>query len=374
MSSAYPPPGGQWLRRCQRCGTPLALDVMMCNVCGLYNAPQQPDPAQIQQMQWQSTPAAMAGQGVQPSAPPVINGGNSQFIKYGQATPTPNAALWAHSQDFTYAQGNTNGNPPNYGNGFQAASSGSLNPPEPRGSNILLTVLVIALVCLLVGGGLTGWLYFKSANQSTNTTSTFVIVTPSTKPLFRDTFQNDSTGWDLTSNPGKFSVKVGSGSMVLEDDDNELLWEILPGKNFADFRLDVDAKLSKGDQGNGYGVYIRGASTATSEIGTYYRLELYGDGSFALYKGTLDANGNTLNNPIVNPIINSAILKEGQFNHITIIAKGSSMTFMVNGVTIYTYNDTSYKGGLIAPFVSNLTRMSPGAQATFSNLAIFPAS
>jgi hypothetical protein len=242
-----------------------------------------------------------------------------------------------------------------------------------RGSKIFLFVIISLLIVLIIGGGLSGWLYLQNRDKATPTaTPTFVITTPSTKPLFQDTFSNNATGWDLSSMPGKYEVSVGKGTMTLEDDDNKLLWEILPGKSFADFRLDVDAKLSKGDPGNGYGVYIRGASTTASEIGTYYRFELYGDGSFGVFKGALDASGNTINQQIGNYTINPAILKEGQTNHLTLIAKGSSITFMVNGVTITTYSDTSYKGGLVALFVSNPSNLPPVAQATFSHLAIFP--
>lgn len=241
--------------------------------------------------------------------------------------------------------------------------------------NVFLFVIPGLIVLLLIGGSLTGWLYLKNRNQNTITSSpTFVVTTPSTKPLFRDAFTSNATGWDLSSTPGKYQVSVGKGTLTLEDDDNKLLWEILPGKSFTDFRLDVDAKLSKGDPGNGYGVYIRGASTTASEIGTYYRFELYGDGSYAVFKGALDSNGNTQNQQIGKYILNPAILKEGQTNHITLIAKGSSMTFMVNGVKLTTYSDSTYRGGLAALFVSNLPNLPAVAQATFSNLAIFPAS
>ncbi|HEV2474059.1 MAG TPA: family 16 glycoside hydrolase, partial [Chthonomonadales bacterium] len=169
--------------------------------------------------------------------------------------------------------------------------------------------------------------------------------------------------------------QVGNGKMTLEDDNNQLLWEILPGKTFSDSRLAVDATLTKGNTSNAYGIYIRGVSTATSDIGTYYRLEIYGDGTFAVFKGAQDSSGNTVNQQVYyskSPV--SAILTEGHSNHITIIAKGSSMVFMVNGVTIYSYSDTTYRSGVVALFVSNLPNLSGGAQATFANLAIFPAS
>jgi len=169
-------------------------------------------------------------------------------------------------------------------------------------------------------------------------------------------------------------VTVGGGQMTLEDDHNKLLWEILPGQTFADFRLDVDAKLTKGDHNNGYGVFIRGIASQGIDIGLYYRFELYGDGTYAVFKGSLDATGKTQSTQITDYTANAAIQKEGNNNHITIIAKGSNMVFMVNGVTVYTYNDSAYKGGEVALFVSNLPNLNPVAQASFAHLAIFPVS
>jgi hypothetical protein len=247
---------------------------------------------------------------------------------------------------------------------------------ERRRPRTGLILAIGAILIVLVGGGLAGLLYYNSQSAPTaSSAQTFVIKTPTVKPLFRDSFTNNNTGWLLSNDPGVSLQQVGGGKMTLEDDDNKLLWEILPGKTFSDFRLDVNATLTKGNTNNAYGVYIRGVSTATSDIGTYYRLEIYGDGTFAVFKGTQDSNGNPViqrvhysNNPV------AAILTEGHSNHITIIAKGSSMVFMVNGVTIYTYTDTTYRSGLIALFVSNLAGLAGGAQATFANLAIFPAT
>jgi len=175
--------------------------------------------------------------------------------------------------------------------------------------------------------------------------------------------------------PGQYTVKVNGGSIVLEDDDHKLLSELIPGaKVYSNFKLAVDASLSKGDQNNGYGVYIRGALNQNSNLATYYRFELFGDGSYGIYKGILDANGNSQSNALVNPTSDPAIQKQGGINHLAIVANGPSMTFIVNGQTLSTITDNSYTGGSLALFVSNLPAPTPaGAQATFSNLAVYPA-
>jgi hypothetical protein len=203
-----------------------------------------------------------------------------------------------------------------------------------------------------------------------------VVTTGAAKgtPLFADTFKNNASGWSLPADPGKFSISLANGSLVIEDDSNELLWEPLPGnKTYGDFTLSVDAMLAQGDQTNGYGFYIRGTSVQNSEMATYYRFELYGDGSYAIFKGTVDANGNPTYAKLVNYTLSSAIQKQGIMNHISITAKGSSLSLTVNGQVVKTLTDASYTNGSIAPFISNMQNAKPGAQARFSNLTIYAA-
>ncbi|HEU0003870.1 MAG TPA: family 16 glycoside hydrolase [Ktedonobacteraceae bacterium] len=354
MSSMYPPRNGQTIQSCMRCGLPLLPDVPVCRNCGWYNASlPQPFANGVPNMQGQNPQANYNG-----------------FANVGPGYVPPAAPVNAYQPAM---------------NGFAPQGNYYQQPPQPeeqkRGPSVaVILLIVVALLLIIGGGGVAGYFFFfKGQGQGTGTTAitpTAAIVTPSVKPLFGDNFQDNTNKWNLTSTPGQYSVTVGGGQMVLEDDHNKLLWEILPGQTFADFRLDVDARLTKGDKTNGYGVFIRGIASQGVDIGLYYRFELYGDGTFALYKGSLDANGNTISTSVTNNeyIPNAAIKTEGNINHITVIAKGSSMVFMVNGVSVYTYNDSAYKGGEVALFVSNLPNLPPVAQAVFTHLAVFPAS
>lgn len=250
-------------------------------------------------------------------------------------------------------------------------------PPQRKsGPRMALIIGLVVLLVVIIGGGVLGYFSFIKP-QGSATTQTTLRATPTAvpkgKPLFEDAFMNNSNFWDMTGRAGQFSVKIGNGSLVLEDDNNKLLWELVPGgKTFRDFFLTTDVVLSKGTADNGYGIYIRSASNENLEIATYYRFELYGDGSYAIYKGTVDAGGTSKSNFLVNYTQNSAILKQGQVNHIAIGAKGSSMSFIVNGQTLKTVSDNSYESGSVAMFVSNLPNTTPGAQATFSNFVIYP--
>jgi hypothetical protein len=191
-------------------------------------------------------------------------------------------------------------------------------------------------------------------------------------PLFFDRFTDDSSGWNRQSVPGTYAVTLGNGALSLEDDKQSVLWEPLPGtKTYSNFQLTANAMLSKGDQNNGYGFYIRGAANQGNEVATYYRFELYGDGSYAIFKGSTGADGKTVDTKLVDFLLNPAIAKKGKLNHIMIIARGSKMSFIVNNHLLQTVTDTSYASGSIALFVSNLPEAKPVAQAQFSQLAIY---
>jgi Domain of Unknown Function (DUF1080) len=291
---------------------------------------------------------------------------------YGAPAPTQQSGFYASSPQVPQAMpgnfqsGEVNGYPPT---GFNQP------PAQKRKPKLGLIIGLVVLLIILIGGSFGAYTYLKRHNTTTTQISTPTTTpTPSAPPLFSDTFQNNNSGWDLTSDPGKFSVKVGNGTLILEDDENRLLPELIPSNtSFSNFRLSVDAVLSKGTQDNGYGIYIRVASNQNSDLATYYRFEIYGDGTYAVFKGTVDANGNSTSKPLVNYSASDVIQKVGSVNHLTIIANGPSMTFIVNGQTITTVTDSSYTSGSIALFVSNVQGTTPVAAATFSKLSIYPA-
>ncbi|HVB62171.1 MAG TPA: family 16 glycoside hydrolase [Ktedonobacteraceae bacterium] len=243
---------------------------------------------------------------------------------------------------------------------------------QPKTGLIIgIIALIVVVLAASLGGG---FLYLRSRTPVVQVTPTATpLPAPTGKPLFSDTFANNNNGWDLTSKAGQFSVKVGNGSMTLEDDNNRLLWELIPNnQNFSDFFLTVDANLTKGSQANGYGIYIRGTSDQNLDIATYYRFEIYGDGSYAIFKGKVDASGVSNSQQLVNYTPTTIINKAGKVNHIAISAKGSTMAFYVNGQKLKTIIDDTYASGSVALFVSNLLQSPAGAAATFSNLMIYP--
>lgn len=238
------------------------------------------------------------------------------------------------------------------------------------------------VIVILIGGSWWGYGYFTAQNNAQNPqTSPAATFVPKKPPLFADSFKDNTNGWSTISQTGKFSASVGNGALTLENNDHKMLWEAVPNKtkdktraygDFNDFKLLVDITLTKGDQNNGYGLLFRSVIGQNGEMTSYYRFGLYSDGTYAIFKGSTDASGKTTQTTLVDYKSNSIIQAGNKPNHLSITAKGSTMTFVVNGQTLETINDNSYKGGVIALFVINLQTAQGGAQARFTNLGIYP--
>lgn len=229
-------------------------------------------------------------------------------------------------------------------------------------------VIVLFAFLILHATGISPSTFFSKV---TATPSLYPV--PKGPPLFSDSFISDVHGWNLQSSPGNYAVTLGNGALTLRVDQQKLLWELLPGeRSYSNFTLTVNAVLSREDQNNGYGIYIRGASNQESDLATYYRFELYGDGSYAIFKGMIDTSGKSIATKIVDYTLNPAIQKQGNLNRIMIVARGAAMSFVVNGQLLKTISDRSYVSGSVALFVSNLPQAKPGAQVQFSQFAIYP--
>jgi Domain of Unknown Function (DUF1080) len=248
------------------------------------------------------------------------------------------------------------------------------SPLQKRATLLYLITVVVVIIVIAFAGLHAAGISLTTLVPNAAKPSGVAYPLPKVDPLFADSFLNDTSGWNLQSSPGNYTVNVANGALNMEVDKNKLLWEPLPGLiSYGDFTLTVNAVLTKGDQNNGYGLYIRGAAGPSSDLNTYYRFELYGDGSYAIFKGTADQNGNSTATKIVNYTLSSAIQKQGKSNQIMIFARGASMSLIVNGQLLKTFTDTSYTTGSIALFASNLSEAKPGMQVQFSQFAIYPS-
>jgi hypothetical protein len=374
-------------RSCQQCRMSLSPNEVRCGNCGFMNASEPGGNGPRRGL------LSMAGVGFGAPAQPTQSqaGGDGLWVP---PEDEPAAAQWGGSAGQAAPTGlytppsipqpvnpGNSARPPMSGGAFHRGSA-SMNKPPASLSNLIgrdffqqpvskmrVMMGVIVLIIIIISGSAIGIIYF-AAKSAPKTPTTVPIPTPAVPATFADPFNDNTYGWNLQSVAGKYAVQVGGGNLTLEESNHKLLWEPLPGqRSYDDFKLFVDATLTKGDAGNGYGIYIRGGSDANSDLATYYRFALYGDRGYAIFKGDANADAPT---KLVDWTPSTAIQGVGKVNHILITANGSALTLTVNGQELKTINDTSYTKGSVAFFVSNVTDAKPGAQVQFSNFGIYP--
>jgi hypothetical protein len=252
-----------------------------------------------------------------------------------------------------------------------ATSASVVTTLRPR---FAVKIVPLLIVLALLFAGIAAYFYFAHATTSTQCTSTAcTTTTPGSGVLFSDDFADNQHHWDLNStDPAAYTVSIANSVLTLDVNANQLLPEVVPAPTLSNFTLTVDATLSsaKGSQENGYGVYIR-ATSRQGLLVAYYRFELYGDGTYAVYKGAVQSANDDTALVARAQQASPAIHAWGQMNRLTIQASGPNMTLLVNGQQVgMVITDSSYTSGVAALFVANPTNTAQGAQASFAHLKI----
>jgi hypothetical protein len=125
--------------------------------------------------------------------------------------------------------------------------------------------------------------------------------------------------------------------------------------------------LTQADENDSVGLYLRGDSNLDHD----YRIDVFGNNTYAISKEALDASSSLEQTYFVHPSHTPLLKPIGQKNVLAVSMQGPTMTVQVNGTTVHTLTDPDYTHGQIALFVSN-GPTSQGVTAKFHNLVIYP--
>src|SRR6266513_1823834 len=175
-----------------------------------------------------------------------------------------------------------------------------------RKSVIVGFITVFLCLLLLVASGTI--LFFIQQQAGKATSSSRQIATPAVtmtkiarsptiplvdQPLFYDNFAGKSKGWSLGNAPG-YTRTIA----------NSILTESLPTDTlFTDFMVTMSFTVDKADKDDSVGLYLRGDSNLDHD----YRVDIYGDNTYAISKELLNANKTPIVNTLVNPSSTSAL-------------------------------------------------------------------
>ncbi len=241
----------------------------------------------------------------------------------------------------------------------------------------LLLIVSTALLCVLILGSAVFFVILRYGAMNTNVAthptkpklSPTGIVSPSftPQPLFSDTFIDNTKGWYTGNVPGYIRIVSGS-SLTLSDTNHKVLTESLPtNQTFSDFSLTTTFSLVSADDHDSVGVYLRGDSNLDHD----YRVEVFGNNTYAISKESLDVTNTQQITYLVGPQYSPLLHPNGQSNTFTLMMRGDQLEVIINGSVVNSLTDADYTHGQIALFVAN-GGTSPGVTASFSSIAVYP--
>lgn len=199
-------------------------------------------------------------------------------------------------------------------------------------------------------------------------TPTSIVPTPTATPqlLFADNFVDTSKGWSLGSVPGYTRV-ISNGALILADTNHTILTESLPSSTtFQDFSITITFTILDADADDSVGLYLRGDSNLDHD----YRIDFFGNKTYAISKEFLDENKEQQVQFLINPMPTTALKPVGQQNTVTVIMQGSTLILLMNGREVNTITDTDYTSGQIALFAQN-SLTSREVQASFRSVVVY---
>ena len=154
-----------------------------------------------------------------------------------------------------------------------------------------------------------------TARKATPTPTPTAKSTP--QPLFSDDFTDKSKGWYLGSTSGYTRV-IDNNTLTLADSNHTILTESLPtNTSFDDFMVSVTFTILQANQDDSVGLYLRGDSNLDHD----YRIDIYGNNTYAISKEFLDATKSPQVQFLVSPTSAAALKPAGQQNTITVMMK-----------------------------------------------------
>ena len=253
-----------------------------------------------------------------------------------------------------------------------------INANNHKVVKVRLIGAIALLLIMVISSGIFFYVQGKSSNTGSTGKSTVSPTvrkatptstsTPTPQPLFFDDFADKSKGWYLGSASGYTRV-INNNTLVLADTNHTFLTESLPtNTTFDDFMVTVSFTLLQANQDDSVGLYLRGDSNLDYD----YRIDIYGNNTYAISKEFLDASKSQQVEFLVSPSAATALKPVGQPNTITAIMKGPELVLLINGTLVNSVTDTEYTSGQIALFVQN-SETSSEVEASFSSVVVSPA-
>ncbi len=230
-------------------------------------------------------------------------------------------------------------------------------------------ILLVGLAVLVVGGSSVGIFYFTRSNQQNHPSPTATSTNQQNPYPPYATLALDDSLSDRTHSDNWYFEDTGPGTCVFtggayhakEIQPNTGKVCVGPDTKFSDFAYQVQMTIVKGDRG---GIIFR---DDTNGNGYYFVIGQDGTYEFGIYKG---ACTHCTFSTTVRGIGSSPTIHKGlnQSNLVAVVARGSTIKLYVNNHHIDSVSNSSYSGGRIGVFASDLNNPT---EVVFSNAMVW---
>jgi hypothetical protein len=178
--------------------------------------------------------------------------------------------------------------------------------------------------------------------------------------LFKDDFSNPASGWNrIATTQGETDYADGV-YRILVNEPNLDIWS-MPGRDFNDVRIEIDALKVGGERDNRYGVICRAISPDS-----FYTLIISSDGYYGIGK-IKGQEYSLIGMDALQP--SSAIVKGSALNHLRADCIGDTLSFYVNGRKLAEVRDSDYASGDVGLIAG--TYETPGTDIRFDNFIVY---
>jgi hypothetical protein len=193
-----------------------------------------------------------------------------------------------------------------------------------------------------------------------------IVVARFLAPLpYEETFDRQGS-WGADDRPDVVG-KVANGVYDLHVKANYGVFYATAGKRFSDGIYEVEATQISGPLNNGYGMLLR----VDEGSDAFYVFEVSGDGFIWIGRCTNRCQDDVVTlvgrDWFPSPAVNQGLQAT---NRLRLVADGSSMTFLVNGIEVGRTTDNVLKNGDIAVMVETLGER--GVRVVFDNFRVLP--
>ncbi len=230
--------------------------------------------------------------------------------------------------------------------------------------NLVVRMLLVVLLAsaILVPPVQAAPARLQGADDAPTQALTQIEEITATAPAIRETFRDDSGGWDMESDDDVTRTLRGGAFYILVNTENILGWSSVPGE-YADFYMTADALHVGGPLDNEIGLLFR-----IVDESNFYFFTVSSDGFYLLNK-LVDGEWQS----IVDWTESSLIVQgEGQANSLGVLARGDELTLLINGEPVEVVGDDEFNAGGVAVAAGSFDEA--GVEIAFDDFSLWDLS